>query len=87
MTYKVFLSKTAYKTYSKLPPKLRKGIDRCLDYLKDDPRHNPNAKGLKGIADSYRCQVGGWRVIYEVDDEAKEVRIYQIRPRGDVYKH
>jgi hypothetical protein len=30
MTYKVFLSKTAYKTYSKVPAKLRKGIGRCL---------------------------------------------------------
>jgi mRNA-degrading endonuclease RelE of RelBE toxin-antitoxin system len=61
--------------------------DRCLDYLKDDSRHNPNVKGLKEMANSYRCQVGGWRIINELDDEAEEVRIYQIRPRGDVDRH
>lgn len=87
MSYQVLLSKTARKTYDKLPPKLRKGADRAIEYLKNDPTHNPNARALKGETGSYRYQIGGWRILYEVIEEAREVRIYDIGPRGDVYKH
>jgi mRNA interferase RelE/StbE len=87
MTYKVLLSKTASKTYNKMPPKLRKSMDRCLDYLKDGPRHNPNVRELKGLPNTYPYQIGGWRILCEIEEEAGEVRIYQIGPRGDVYKH
>jgi mRNA-degrading endonuclease RelE of RelBE toxin-antitoxin system len=34
MSYQVLLSKTARKTYDKLPPKLQKGVDRAIEYLK-----------------------------------------------------
>lgn len=35
----------------------------------------------------YRYQVGGWRIMYEVDEAKKLVSVYDIGPRGDVYKH
>jgi mRNA interferase RelE/StbE len=87
MSYQVLLSKTARKTYDKLPQKLQKGVDRAIEYLKVNPLHNPNARSLKGETGSYRYQIGGWRILYEVYEEAREVRIYDIGPRGDVYKH
>jgi len=87
MSYRVLLSKTALKTYDRLPPKLRKGVDRAIEYLKADPLHNPNAKALKGETGFYRYQIGGWRILYEVYEKPMEVRIYDIGPRGDVYKH
>ncbi len=37
--------------------------------------------------DCYRYQVGGWRILFKVDDLNKEVRVYDIKPRGDAYKH
>lgn len=87
MSYRVLLSKTARKTYDKLPLKLRKGVDRAIEYLMADPLHNPNSKAIKGETGSYRYKIGGWRILYEVYEEAKEVRIYAIGPSGDVYKH
>jgi len=87
MSYRVLMSKTAGKTYGKLSPKLRKGVDRAIDHLKTDPLHNPNTKSLKGERGAYRYQIGGWRILYEVYEDPGEVRIYDIGPRGDVYKH
>lgn len=83
MPYEVKLTKTAQKVYGKLPPKLQAGLDRCFTHLEADPRGNPNVKRLKGFPGSYRYQVGGWRILFEMDETQRAVTIYDIRPRGD----
>lgn len=85
--YDVVLSKTAQKMYDRLSMKLQKGLDRCIAYLEVNPTHGPNIKRLSGQPGCYRYQVGGWRILYEVHEPTATVRIYEIRPRGDVYKH
>jgi mRNA interferase RelE/StbE len=85
MPYEVRLTKTAQKVYEKLPVKLQTGIDRCLASLEIAPKNNPNVKKLKGYPNDFRYQVGGWRVLYEVDEPGKVVTVYDIRPRGDIY--
>ncbi len=87
MPYEVILSRTAQKVYNKLTPKLKRGLDRCIAYLEINPKNNPNIKKLKGLQGCYRYQIGGWRILYEVHDSTRQVRVYEIRPRGDVYKH
>jgi mRNA interferase RelE/StbE len=86
-SYEVILTKSALKTYVRLTVKLRKGVDRCIEYLEVNPTWGPNVKRLAGESGCYRYQVGGWRILYEVDETTREVRVYDIRPRGDVYKH
>jgi mRNA interferase RelE/StbE len=85
--YEVILTKTALKTYNRLTEKLRRGVDRCIAYLELSPMYGPNIKSLEGEPGCYRYQVGGWRILYEVDKENTRVLVYEIRPRGDVYKH
>ena len=34
----------------------------------------------------FRIRVGDWRVIYERDKEAREIRVLRIDPRDDIYK-
>ncbi|RJR41437.1 MAG: type II toxin-antitoxin system RelE/ParE family toxin [Deltaproteobacteria bacterium] len=87
MLYEVKLTKTARKIYLKLPPKLRIGLDNCFAKLEEEPRCHPNIKKLKGLISDYRYQVGGWRVMYEIDDRNRLVTVYDILPRGDAYKH
>jgi mRNA interferase RelE/StbE len=78
--------KSARKVYDRLPLKLRRGLDKCLLALEASPKHNPNIKKLSGQGASYRYQVSGWRILFEVDDVSWEVKVYEIGPRGDVYK-
>lgn len=85
--YRIVLTKTAQKTYERLSEKLRRGLDRCIAHLSASPTLGPNVKRLSGQPDCYRYQMGGWRILYEVDEDAATVKIYQIRPRGDAYKH
>jgi mRNA interferase RelE/StbE len=87
MTYKVLLTKSAFKSYDKTTGKLKRGIDRCLSNLEINPNYGPGIKKLKGLANCYRYQIGGLRLVYEVSEDLMEVRVYGIRPRGDVYKH
>jgi mRNA interferase RelE/StbE len=87
MPYKVKLTKAARKVYSKLAPKLRTGLEKCFKQLEDDPKAHRNIKKLKGYANDYRYKAGGWRIMYEVDEAKKLVVVYEIGPRGDVYKH
>ena len=84
--YDVIFTKSAYKIYFKLTPKLRKGLEKCIAYLEVSPTLGPNIVKLKGLSHCYRFQIGGWRVLYEVNHPSQEVRVYEIKPRGDVYK-
>jgi mRNA interferase RelE/StbE len=87
MPYKVKLTKAAKKVYIKLPLKLRIGFEKCFAQLELDPKIHRNIKKMKGYANDYRYQVGGWRIMYEIDETLKVVMVYDIGPRGDVYKH
>jgi len=87
MTYDVVLTKTAQKVYERLPVKLQDGIDRSLTWLEFSPKSGANVKRYEGKPGYYRYQVGGWRLVYRVDDDTREVRVFDIRPRGDIYKH
>ncbi len=51
---------------------------------------NPNdpaldAKPLTGSR-LWRLRVGGWRVIYDRQDDLRIIAILKIKPRGDAYK-
>ena len=50
---------------------------------------NPRPKGsdkLAGYADRYRVRQGSFRIIYLIDDENREVTIFKVGRRKDVYR-
>ncbi len=53
--------------------------------LYDGPRPH-NAKKLAGSESSWRIRIGDYRILYEVSDSSKVVRIYRIAHRKDVYR-
>ncbi len=87
MPYEVILTRPALRAYQKLPYKLKVAVDRCIIELEENPKYGSNIQKLKGQPDCFRYQVGGWRILFKVVEINQEVRIYGIRPRGDVYKH
>jgi mRNA interferase RelE/StbE len=87
MPYRIHLSKNAFKAYDMFTEKLKRRLDRCLAAIEINPARGPNVERIRGETGCYRYRVGGWRILYEVDEEASEIRVYNIRPRGDVYKH
>ena len=87
MSYELRLTKTAKKVFSRLPAKLRIGLEKCFNQLEADPKNHLNIQKLKGYTSDYRYKVAGWRILYEINEKQRVVTVYEIRPRGDVYKH
>lgn len=51
----------------------------------DTPRPT-GAERLAGYVDRYRIRQGNYRIVYLIDDERREVTIYKIGHRKDVYR-
>jgi mRNA interferase RelE/StbE len=59
-------------------------IARIRD-LSVDPRPRGCEK-LAGYSDRYRIRQGNYRVVYLIDDERREVTVYKIADRKNVYR-
>ncbi len=63
----------------------RQRIVERIQALAADPRAQGTEK-LAGYADWYRVRRGNYRVIYLIDDGRREVTIFKIGHRKDVYR-
>jgi mRNA interferase RelE/StbE len=61
--------------------------DRIVSHLRTLSQ-NPRPAGCKKITGSrsdWRIRIGDYRVIYEIDDRAKVVKVMRIRHRREAY--
>lgn len=84
--FEVILVSHALKFYKKCPFGLVERINRCFEALEDNPFFGPNIKLLKGEERRYRYRIGDYRVIYNVDKEARKVIVTLISLRSSVYR-
>ncbi len=66
----------------------RTNFDRVVDALKKLAR-SPRPRGSKKLADrpdAWRIRVGRYRVLYLIDDQAREVRVLRVRHRREAYR-
>lgn len=86
MTYRVLVESRAERELKALPPEILKRIDRKLQALADTPRPRGTQK-LKGReGEGYRVRVGDYRILYQIDDAQKLVRVYRIKHRREAYR-
>ena len=83
--YEVEFKASAAKEFRKLPPDLKARIRKAIGALQADPRP-AGVKKLAGETNLYRIRIGEFRVIYEIDDEAKILVVTRVRHRRDVYQ-
>ncbi len=60
-------------------------IARRIHNLAGDPRPHGSEK-LAGYSHRYRVRQGNYRIIYLINDERREVTIFKIGDRKDVYR-
>ncbi len=60
-------------------------VAEAISQLATTPRPQ-GSKKLKGTANSWRVRVGDYRVLYDIADAVRIVRVYRVRHRKDVYK-
>jgi mRNA interferase RelE/StbE len=63
----------------------RQRIVRRMQALAVIPRPQGSEK-LAGYADRYRVRQGNYRIIYLIDDGRREVTIFKVGHRKDVYR-
>ena len=86
--HKIILHKNAAKFYKNAVVSLKDRISAALHLIAKDPHYHPHIKKLKGeLKNMYRFRLGEMRIIYEIEEEARIVRIKTIDTRGSAYKH
>ena len=83
--YRLVVKPTACRQIRQLNPPVARRIVEELQQLRVNPRP-PGVRKLHGVLHGYRLRVGDWRVLYTVDDEAKEVHVYRIKHRREAYR-
>ena len=83
--YRVLVERAAEKDLRKLPLEMRSRVADTLRDLAKDPRPIGSRK-LVGTKHDWRIRVGVYRVIYEIADPTRVVRVYRVRHRREVYR-
>ena len=76
--YKVLFARDAESDLRRVPFPLRRQINQRIFRLKAVPV--PGEAQRISESGAYRLLIGGWRVLYEVDESARTVTIYAIQP-------
>jgi mRNA interferase RelE/StbE len=84
VNYNVFISRRAQKELSGLSGDAFKDIKQSIWSLGYDPRPF-GCKKLSGRW-GWRIRVGRYRILYEIDDDRKEVTVFDIGHRKEIYR-
>ena len=83
--YQIKFKSSAAKEFKKLPSLIKRRIQEAVNQLTENPRPSGVVK-LKGDDRLFRIRLGEYRIVYEIDDSAKLVRVTRVRHRKDVYR-
>jgi len=84
MSYEINIHSPAKKSLCRLPENVQTRIARSMFALAENPRPVGVVK-LNG-REGWRIRIGDYRVIYTIDDAKKEVVIYAIGHRREIYR-
>lgn len=85
MNYTLEISNAARREFRRLSIAVQERLRAVIDSLADEPRP-PGVRKLTHPPDTYRVRVGSYRIVYEIDDSARLVRVIAVGPRHSVYR-
>jgi mRNA interferase RelE/StbE len=83
--YEILIERTAERDLKRLSIENFHLVIPHIKALAKDPRPRGSRK-LFGAKRDWRIRVGDYRVIYEISDQTKEIRVMKIRHRREVYR-
>jgi len=83
--YEVLIERSAERDLNKFSGGIFREIVPRIRALSITPRP-PGCCKLSGSERAWRIRIGVFRVIYEIDDKARIVRIMMVRHRREVYR-
>ena len=83
--YEVYLERAAEQDLKQLSARNFQRIILRIRALAENPRP-VGCRRISSSRNDWRIRVGDYRVVYEVDDEGKAVRVMRVRHRGKAYR-
>jgi mRNA interferase RelE/StbE len=83
--YDLTFRPAALRSLRKLDRQVAARIKAATEALRDDPRPG-GVKMLTGAHGLLRIPIGDYRILYQIDDERRLVRIADVGHRGDIYR-
>jgi len=84
-SYKILIKPAVEKDLRRLPKPTVTRILAAIEKLGVNPFPNRTVK-LESAEELFRIRVGDYRVVYEVDGNARQVIIHHVRHRREVYR-
>lgn len=75
-SYRVLIDVAAEEEFREVPFPFRRQINQRIVRLKEEPR--PRDAERLSEEEKFRLRVHGWRILYEVDDEALAVTVRAV---------
>lgn len=83
--YQILIEKHAERDMKNLPRDLFETVVNHILALKENPRPG-GVRKIVGSKSDWRIRIGDYRVIYEIDDKTKAVKVFRVKHRKDVYR-
>jgi len=83
--YRVLLERSAERDLGRLSSEVHGRVIAAIQELANNPRP-PGCRKLVGSKNDWRIRVGDYRVIYEIADTIRVVRVNRVRHRREVYR-
>jgi mRNA interferase RelE/StbE len=85
MKYSITFKPSASNDIESLPVEISLRILSDIEKLKYNPRPF-GCKKIVGSRNDWRIRIGNYRVLYEVDDVEKRIRVFRIKHRKEAYR-
>jgi mRNA interferase RelE/StbE len=81
MPYKLRYYPEVQRKLRDLPERIRRGVSDAILDLIGDP-YPPTAEELRdNLAGTWKIKLDGWRILYEVDEQDRVVKIVNVKRR------
>jgi mRNA interferase RelE/StbE len=84
--YRVELSNRGTRDIDRLGRDVQQRMMRRLEQLAQDPHDARLSAPLTNQGGLRKSRVGGWRILFTVDDEKRLLQVVTIERRGQVYQ-
>ena len=76
---------SAAQEFRVLPLEVKRRVAKVVETIGKEPRPY-GVRKLQGHDRLYRIRVGHYRLVYEIDNRHKIIRVTQVRHRRDAYR-
>jgi mRNA interferase RelE/StbE len=83
--YEVYLERSVENDLKRLPASTFQRIIPRIKTLAANPRPS-GCRKITGSKNDWRLRIGDYRVVYEIEEKAKVVRIMRVPHRREVYR-